>query len=215
MTRTGYDAIHANALNIPRDAEVVFFYATGTPLIRWTPADLAAFPRALKIGIDQGAAWSPVLTATVRDVETGAWTPVSATHQTEGWNVPRPTIYCNRDTLPQVLLEGWKGDLWLAIPSPSAPVSPPEVPGCNVVAIQWYFGTQYDKSVIFDDTWPRGAVMDTVELQQNWRWCRKCQSLFYGPNEASSVCAAGGKHDGSQSGDYPLIDVVTTTVPSA
>jgi hypothetical protein len=39
--------------------------------------------------------------------------------------------------------------------------------------------------------------------QSNWRWCQKCQGLFYGANPAS-VCPAGGPHDGGASGDYRL-----------
>jgi hypothetical protein len=37
-----------------------------------------------------------------------------------------------------------------------------------------------------------------------WRWCRKCQGLFYGPNQAASRCPAGGAHDGASSGNYIL-----------
>lgn len=38
--------------------------------------------------------------------------------------------------------------------------------------------------------------------QSNWRWCSKCQALFYGP--VAGVCPSGGAHDGSGSGDYTL-----------
>ena len=41
--------------------------------------------------------------------------------------------------------------------------------------------------------------------QHGWRWCPKCQGLFYGPGQSSSHCPAGGAHDGSTSGDYSLI----------
>jgi hypothetical protein len=37
-----------------------------------------------------------------------------------------------------------------------------------------------------------------------WRWCRKCQGLSYGPNQAFSRCSAGGSHDGANSGNYIL-----------
>jgi hypothetical protein len=40
--------------------------------------------------------------------------------------------------------------------------------------------------------------------QAGWRWCLKCQGLFFGLNQAQSVCPAGGTHDGSQSGNYSL-----------
>ncbi len=40
--------------------------------------------------------------------------------------------------------------------------------------------------------------------QSQWSWCQKCQGLCYGPQLGSSVCPAGGPHDGSASGDYTL-----------
>jgi hypothetical protein len=41
----------------------------------------------------------------------------------------------------------------------------------------------------------------STEGQKDWRWCSKCQALFFGGN-AGSRCPAGGAHDGSQSGNY-------------
>jgi hypothetical protein len=158
MTAHGFDAIHASIDSIPANADVIMGYDTGTPNIKWTGADYAHFPNARQVHIDQGGVGSPTHTAHVRDVETGAWTPESAVTQTDGWNVPRPTIYCNLNTLPRVLAAGWKGDLWLAIPSDLPPAKPPEIPGCTVVAIQWKFATTYDMSVVYDDAWPRKEV---------------------------------------------------------
>lgn len=40
--------------------------------------------------------------------------------------------------------------------------------------------------------------------QSGWRWCHKCQGLFYGPSEGSSVCPAGEHHDSTGSYDYSL-----------
>lgn len=40
--------------------------------------------------------------------------------------------------------------------------------------------------------------------QSQWSWCQKCQGLCYGPQLGSSVCPAGGQHDGSASGNYTL-----------
>lgn len=39
--------------------------------------------------------------------------------------------------------------------------------------------------------------------QSGWRWCRKCEGLFFAG--ARGKCASGGAHDGSQSGDYTLV----------
>jgi hypothetical protein len=44
--------------------------------------------------------------------------------------------------------------------------------------------------------------------QNDWRWCNKCQGLFFGPNAASSHCPAGGTHSSvsqSGSGNYSLL----------
>ena len=37
--------------------------------------------------------------------------------------------------------------------------------------------------------------------QEGWRWCHKCELMFFSLNPGS-VCAAGGAHDGSKSGTY-------------
>jgi hypothetical protein len=42
-----------------------------------------------------------------------------------------------------------------------------------------------------------------VSLQANWRWCRKCQGLFFGGNPGSQ-CPVAGAHDPTGSGDYHL-----------
>ena len=39
--------------------------------------------------------------------------------------------------------------------------------------------------------------------QDNWRWCRKCQGLFYG-GYGEGLCPAGGPHDRSNSFNYVL-----------
>jgi hypothetical protein len=40
--------------------------------------------------------------------------------------------------------------------------------------------------------------------QSDWRWCHKCQGLFFGDNPGS-VCPAGGSHDSAGSGNYSLV----------
>jgi hypothetical protein len=44
---------------------------------------------------------------------------------------------------------------------------------------------------------------DVAGAQPGWRWCRKCQGLFYSLNPIS-VCPDGVAHDPSQSGPYSL-----------
>lgn len=41
--------------------------------------------------------------------------------------------------------------------------------------------------------------------QSNWRWCRKCQGLFFVGNPSQGVCPAGGSHDANESGHYSLV----------
>lgn len=154
MSVTGYDATHLNVATIPGVADVVMGYDTGTPDIVWTVDDWKRFPNSRHVHIDQGGLGSPILTATVRDVETFAWDAAAAVQDAAGWDVARPTIYCNMNTLPDVLAAGWKGDLWLAIPSNSEPQQPPHVEAGTVVAVQWRFAGAFDQSAVFDPDWP-------------------------------------------------------------
>jgi hypothetical protein len=149
-----FDATHDNVSAIPVNAEMVAGYDTGSADVRWTPTDWKRFATTRQVHIDQGAFARPSLTATVRDVESLAWTPETAVRDTAGWNAGRRTIYCNLDTLPRVLAAGWHGDLWLAIPSSVPFVEPPYVPGCTVVAVQYQFTGSYDRSIVYDPYWP-------------------------------------------------------------
>jgi len=54
--------------------------------------------------------------------------------------------------------------------------------------------------------------MEVFMSQDNWRWCNKCQGLFFAGNP-TSVCPAGGQHNPpatSGSADYILDDNVGT-----
>jgi hypothetical protein len=48
------------------------------------------------------------------------------------------------------------------------------------------------------------ASAGTPGQQGEWRWCSKCQGLFFG-GAPSSVCPAGGAHNKVGSGNYSLI----------
>lgn len=41
-------------------------------------------------------------------------------------------------------------------------------------------------------------------LQSEWRWCSKCQGLFFAGNESKGTCTDGKEHDGGISGKYVL-----------
>ena len=38
--------------------------------------------------------------------------------------------------------------------------------------------------------------------QTSWRWCHKCEGLFFTGNPSQGRCPAGGSHDAGQSGEY-------------
>lgn len=40
--------------------------------------------------------------------------------------------------------------------------------------------------------------------QSNWRWCNKCQGLFFAGNFTTGTCPAGGGHDYTGSLNYTL-----------
>ena len=55
---------------------------------------------------------------------------------------------------------------------------------------------------------------DTVVniAQNNWRYCNKCQGLFFALNSTSGTCPAGGGHNYSGSGNYTLDDGIGNAV---
>jgi hypothetical protein len=95
--RTMYDAIHP--LNIPVTAQMVAGYVDG--LYRWTAANWARFPNAVKVRI---AVFPSTNDGHVLDVELGDATPAQA----PGWVLRRraagidPTVYCSLAAWPAV-----------------------------------------------------------------------------------------------------------------
>jgi M6 family metalloprotease-like protein len=60
----------------------------------------------------------------------------------------------------------------------------------------------HDFSMVWDTPDPNDP---TDPGQHNWRWCRKCQGMFFGGNSAPTRCPAdNSSHDGSQSYNYVL-----------
>ena len=49
-----------------------------------------------------------------------------------------------------------------------------------------------------------GTVADFTVGQDDWRWCHKCQGMFFGGNPGSH-CPAGGPHDSTGSGNYDIV----------
>ena len=44
-----------------------------------------------------------------------------------------------------------------------------------------------------------------ADSQEGWRWCRKCQGLWFGGNTTAGACPAGGGHEQVGSGNYRLV----------
>lgn len=44
-----------------------------------------------------------------------------------------------------------------------------------------------------------------VHAQRDWRWCNRCQGLFFAGNSTTGACPAGGGHDYGGSGNYALL----------
>ena len=155
-THGGFPAALVELKSLPA-GNLIALYDTGSPDINATSGDIAQIPaQYTDVMIDQGFTGSPNMSATIRDCENGAWTLAKAVNKT-GWNVPRPTLYIGSpDTVQEAYDLGWRGDVWLALSSNVAPNGPPAVlPGINYVGIQWNFqNASYDKSVIFDNSWP-------------------------------------------------------------
>ncbi|MER5263134.1 twin-arginine translocation signal domain-containing protein [Actinosynnema sp. NPDC002837] len=47
-----------------------------------------------------------------------------------------------------------------------------------------------------------------VGPQRNWRWCNRCQGLFFGGNNTTGACPAGGGHNSGGSANYFMTNYV-------
>lgn len=62
---------------------------------------------------------------------------------------------------------------------------------------------------------PANVRGGAIWQQDSWRWCHKCEGLFYNGNNTYGVCPAGGTHSTSASGEYFLsVDPTTRRRPS-
>jgi hypothetical protein len=91
-----------------------------------------------------------------------------------------------------------------------------------------FYGPQQSKSVcpiggahmmhgLPEDTLSYGLLFNqpaSPKLQTEWRYCDKCQGLFYGPGQPNSVCPTGGRHAApSNSYNYGLPLLIGTRYP--
>lgn len=153
--RKQYDCTHVHVHDVKaviQPGDMVALYGTGSPDIKATAQDEALFNGHQLVIIDQGFTGSPLPTATVRDVERGAWSLANAIH--EPWEAERKTLYVSRSLIPSVQNAGWHGDVWLA-EWEAMPTMAPHFNGLTVVAQQWANLGPYDLSVVWDATWPK------------------------------------------------------------
>ncbi len=155
-----------NLLDCPQNVDIVASYLDGIyaqPTANWN-----AFPGKIKVGIVISAGTNA---GQVLDIETGDATP----NQAGGWakmrlnsGLSRATLYCNRSNGPAVeaslraagltssqvalwpaTLDGTTG---IGVWGNGQPITYP------VVAVQYansaMTGGHYDKSIVYDDTWP-------------------------------------------------------------
>jgi hypothetical protein len=170
--RYGYDSTTPRA--IPRDAQMVFPYVLPSQYA-WTPAEIALFPHAVVVRITVHGTVPDYRQASIIDVEGNrsdpahfSFTPEQARQFVINRNRFRPdtaTVYCNRDKLPsvQAALRGLSWHLWLAQPDNDPHVVPPYP---NIVAKQYLWHRDYDKSVIYNPQWHHAHAHDNVPPQQ-------------------------------------------------
>ena len=158
--RLMYDS--TTATDIPLEAHMAGCYANGNTAN--FPQVKARFPNKPVVSISVFGSRHDEL-AHVLDMERGNSTPA----QFQGWahamanqGVRRPTAYCDRSTVPQVLALRPPGvivDLWVA--DWTGIIHNLSFPGANVVAVQYInpgtgSGGHYDISAVWDDTWHPG-----------------------------------------------------------
>jgi hypothetical protein len=193
-------------------------YTTGVG-IAWTTAQFAAHARPYPaVRIDQSlAATDP--TADILDVESGAATVadvapwlIKARESYSGNARPGqrwPGIYCtlsNLDTVIASLTAAGITSCPFAIPDLTTradAVTKVSTATGNFPRVwqQWAFGASYDSGIV-SVPWLTTVSGNPPRTQAGWRWCHKCQGLFFVPGMIASHCPAGGTHDASQSGNY-------------
>lgn len=225
---TVYDCQGANLSKIDIPPGVLMAgYMTGSGSVPWTNAQFNQHPDAIRI--DQ----SPVNTAAdetadLLDVERGAatiediapWSRAAWASYRQGRRPGQrtPTVYLERSELtPAADALNAAGiasgvNFYLTEPMPEqAAIEMLTTAGgpFPVVGVQYEFNQLFDVSVV-STGWLNNVskAQETTTpkpgTQTGWKFCIKCQGLFWGPGENISMCPRGGFHDGSHSHVYTL-----------
>lgn len=225
---TVYDCMGSNLGKFPVPTSIKMAgYVTGLGGVPWTPDQLSRYPDAIRI--DQSPQDTPAdETADVLDVENQAatladiptWIHNAQASFHASWRPGQrlPVIYMNRSTTTPVvntlIASGITGGvpLWLAAPMDAASAAALVTSASGpfpIIGVQYAFLPDHDVSV-FNAAWfsnvsgKAPASPPKPGDQAGWLFCSKCKSLFFGPQQDASHCAAGGRHDGSQSHNYSL-----------
>jgi hypothetical protein len=96
-------------------------------------------------------------------------------------------------------------EMSLANPAHSTSIATPRITSHiqGNVTFRAFFKHQFYAPVTVPAGVSGGTAPSGVTLQHDWRWCHKCQGLFFGGNPGS-VCPAGGPHENVGSGNYGL-----------
>lgn len=139
---------------IPAAAAAILPYADGK--FAWPLAQIARFPHARRRYI---TVLGNARIASIGDVENGNISPAGAPDFIDDRRAffpgPRPTIYCNRATLPDVQshCQGREYNVWLATLDGTVPTS--ITGGGHLVAVQYKGGptAPYDETEVLDPAW--------------------------------------------------------------
>lgn len=228
---TGSNLVHAPA---PDSGLQAALYVTGSGGVAASAAQLAQYPKCLRIAqwpvisVDESAV------PDYFDLENGAITTADLTTLvpnaiatfTKGSRPGQrwPAVYCGDNTSPTavantlnaaglggagvgLVLVNWslsqsEAEALLSYPATSSNPYP-------VVGVQFADtgpnGEPYDQDVYASGWVDKVSVNPTTTTTQSgWKYCSKCQGLFWGPELGKSVCPAGGNHDDAQSSTYTL-----------
>jgi hypothetical protein len=225
---TVYDCPGANLGKFPVPPGVLMAgYSTGSGDVPWSDAQFAQNPGALRI--DQSPVDTPadetadmidveLLAGTVADVPAwvhGAWVSYQ-TGRRPGQR--KPTVYVEQSELTPVAntlsAAGITNGVNLFLTEPMGLQAAIELLTTAggpfpIVGVQYEFGELFDISVV-SAAWLNDVSKTPVKpapepgTQAGWRWCSKCQGLFWGPGQVSSRCPVGGQHSGANSHEYTL-----------
>jgi hypothetical protein len=153
MSRYMYDAISAN-IGAVKGQKFVAGYDTGSSDIQWTAADWEEFSTAVRTHIDQGGPGAPSHSATVQDVESGAYTVAQIPGWVSACTAARPTTYVSGENLTAALAAS-DADIWLASPGMSDTEAVATMTANpRIVAVQNVWASDYDRSIVNDPFWP-------------------------------------------------------------